>query len=142
VLWLRRDDAVLAAPIWETEAYTPEDPASHSHRGLTARTAVMFGPPGHAYVYFIYGMHHCLNAVTEAAGMGAAVLIRGVEGLQGPGRVCKRYGIDLRMNGWDLTSSDLRILDAPGVPSHRVAVGPRVGITKAAALPRRFRIGG
>jgi DNA-3-methyladenine glycosylase len=140
VLYMRRGDHVLAAPILETEAYTPEDPASHSYRGLTARTRVMFGPPGFAYVYFIYGMYHCLNAVTESDGVGAAVLIRAVQGIKGPGRLCRQFGIDLQMNGWDLTSSDLSILAAPGVPDERITQGPRVGITRGAALPRRFRI--
>ena len=99
----------------------------------------MFGPPGHAYVYFIYGMHHCLNVVTEAEGTGAAVLVRGVEGIGGPGRVAKAYGITLAMNGWDLTGSELRIGEGPDVLDEEVVVSPRVGIRRSAELPLRFR---
>jgi DNA-3-methyladenine glycosylase len=102
----------------------------------------MFGPPGRAYVYLIYGMYHCLNAVTEPEGTGAAVLIRGVEGVEGPGRLCRAWGIDLAMNGWDLSRSRLRILDGAPVAEGRVVVGPRVGITRAAELPLRFRVSG
>jgi DNA-3-methyladenine glycosylase len=115
----------------------------------------MFGPPGVAYVYFIYGMYHCLNAVTEPEGTGAAVLIRALSPvvppdvagigastrqLGGPGKLCRALGIDLRMNGWDLTSSALRILDAPVPPGAEVVVGPRVGIRRSAELPLRFRL--
>jgi DNA-3-methyladenine glycosylase len=113
----------------------------------------MFGPPGVAYVYFIYGMHHCLNAVTEPEGVGAAVLIRAVNPLAGaaaettverpllgPGLVCRGLGIDLGMNGWDLTDSPLRILAASRALEDKVLVGPRVGISSARALPLRYRL--
>lgn len=154
VLELRRQERRLAAVIVETEAYLGAgDPASHSHRGMTKRSAVMFGPPGVAYVYFIYGMYHCLNAVTEAEGIGSAVLIRaldpeipGVAGtmwtrrsLAGPGKLCREFGIDLSMNGWDLSRSDLRILAGGEVPDADIVVGPRVGIQRAADLDLRFR---
>jgi DNA-3-methyladenine glycosylase len=155
VLLLRRADRDLAATIIETEAYLGAgDPASHSHRGPTRRSQVMFGPPGVAYVYFIYGMYHCLNAVTEPEGTGSAVLIRALDAavpgqapvagwtrrtLDGPGKLCRELGIDLAMNGWDLTSSELRILEGPPVPDSDVVVGPRVGINRAADLPLRFR---
>lgn len=156
VLHVRRGEAELAATIVETEAYLGAgDPASHSHRGPTRRASIMFGKPGIAYVYFIYGMYHCLNAVTELEGRGAAVLIRalspsvpdGFRGtglparqLAGPGRLCRALGIDLRMNGWDLTSSALRVLAAPPSPGSEVMVGPRVGLTRAVDLPLRFRL--
>ena len=154
VLELRRPSRRLSAVIVETEAYLSiDDPASHSHRGLTPRSRVMFGPPGIAYVYFIYGMYHCLNAVTEAEGTGSAVLIRALDpnlpqgaspdwtrdSLGGPGKLCRELGIDLSMNGWDLSRSDLRILGASDVPDADVAVGPRVGIRRAADLQLRFR---
>ena len=154
-LELRRPDRRLAATIIETEAYLgADDPASHSHRGPTPRSRIMFGPPGVAYVYFIYGMYHCLNAVTEPEGTGSAVLIRALDpavtgtpsvagwtrrALGGPGKLCRELGIDLGMNGWDLRSSDLRILDGPPVADAEVIVGPRVGINRAADLPLRFR---
>jgi DNA-3-methyladenine glycosylase len=155
VLDLRRPGNGLAAVIVETEAYLGAgDPASHSHRGVTPRSRTMFGPPGVAYVYFIYGMYHCLNAVTEAEGIGSAVLVRALDpevpartaqagwtrrSLDGPGKLCREFGIDLSMNGWELSRSDLRILDGEDVPDTDVAVGPRVGIQRAADLKLRFR---
>ncbi len=157
VLELRRAGKVLAAAIIETEAYlSADDAASHSHRGPTPRSLIMFGPPGMAYVYLIYGMYHCLNVVTEPEGVGSAVLIRALEplpdgaaptpgwtrrALAGPGRLCREFGVDLRMNGWDLTRSRLRILAGPGVADAEVNVGRRVGITRSADLPLRFRVG-
>jgi DNA-3-methyladenine glycosylase len=156
VLQLRRDSQVLAARIVETEAYLGvDDAASHSHRGPTPRSSIMFGPPGVAYVYLIYGMYHCLNAVTEPEGVGAAVLVRALDSLvagvdpvpgwtrgslAGPGRLCRALGIDLAMNGWDLARSRLRILDAPALPDADVIVGPRVGIKRSPDLPLRFRV--
>jgi DNA-3-methyladenine glycosylase len=155
VLDLRRPGIGLAAVIVETEAYLGAgDPASHSHRGVTPRSRTMFGPPGVAYVYFIYGMYHCLNAVTEAEGIGSAVLIRALDpevparravagwtrrSLAGPGRLCREFGIDLSMNGWDLSRSDLRILEGGAVADSDVIVGPRVGLQRAADLELRFR---
>jgi DNA-3-methyladenine glycosylase len=155
VLELRRADRRLAATIVETEAYLGAgDPASHSHRGPTPRSQIMFGPPGVAYVYFIYGMYHCLNAVTEPEGTGSAVLIRALDpvvpglapvpgwtrrSVGGPGRLCRELGIDLGMNGWDLRTSDLRILGGSPVADSEVEVGPRVGINRAPDLPLRFR---
>ncbi len=132
--------------IVEVEAYLgPHDLASHSSRGLTARTRVMFGPPGHAYVYMVYGMHFCMNAVTERDGHASAVLIRAVEPLRniegstrGPGRLCKAMRIDRRLNGRDLTSGDFFIADPPGAESPRIVRRPRVGVGYAGRWARRL----
>jgi len=125
--------------IVETEAYLgPHDLAAHSSRGLTERTRVMFGPPGHAYVYLIYGMHHCLNVVTEPAGKGAAVLLRALEPVQGieertqgPGLLCKALRIDRHRNAEDLLG-DLLYLVAPTQPA-RITIQrrPRIGVDYA-----------
>jgi len=135
-----------AARIVEVEAYLgPQDLASHSSRGLTARTRVMFGPPGHAYVYLVYGLHFCLNVVTGHEGHASAVLIRAVEPVKnvegstrGPGRLCKAMHIDLHLNGHDLVSDDFFIaspLDA-GVP--KIVKRPRVGVDYAGRWARRL----
>src|SRR5659263_273809 len=122
--------------IVEVEAYLgPHDLASHSSRGLTARTRVMFGPPGHAYVYMVYGMHFCMNVVTERDGHASAVLIRAIEPVQnvegstrGPGRLCKAMHIDRRLNEHDLTSDDFHIADPPVSESLSIVKRPRVGV--------------
>jgi len=130
------------ARITEVEAYTADDPASHSFRGRTARNAPMYGPAGNWYVYFIYGMHHCLNLVTGIEGDGQAVLIRAVtiDGVAprlttGPGRLTKVLGIDQTLNGRTAELFDDGVI-APG----EIVVGPRVGITKAVDLPRRWMV--
>ncbi len=137
------------ARIVETEAYKgPLDLAAHSARGRTARTEVMFGPPGHAYVYLIYGMWNCLNIVTAAEGMPHAVLIRAVEPISGitdpthgPGLLCKALHIDRSFNGMDLVGPVLWI-ERPRVPGAvRVARSTRIGVDYAgewAARPWRF----
>ena len=136
------DISGVAARIVEVEAYTQDDAASHSHRGRTKRNDVMFGPPGRLYVYFIYGLHHCVNIVTGAVGDGQALLIRAVtcEGVDqrttdGPAKLCKRLGVDLRLNG-----SEAVVLDDGTPPPDAPIVTPRIGITKAAALHRRWMV--
>jgi len=124
--------------ISEVEAYIGEhDLACHASKGRTARTDVLFGPPGISYVYLIYGMYHCFNVVTGKEGRAAAVLVRGGEPLEGlaplvrtdgPGRLCRAMGIDLRQNREDLLGRVLFIEDAPPVPSSQVARGPRIGV--------------
>lgn len=140
----------IVAKIVEVEAYVgPEDRASHASRGRTLRTEVMFGPPGVAYVYLIYGMHYCLNVVTEQEGYPAAVLIRAVEmasGLvDGPGRVCRMLQIDRRLNRLDLTQGRMLWIEDRGchISRARIAAYPRIGVAYAgewAAKPWRFRI--
>lgn len=137
----------------EAEAYLgPHDQAAHSSRGLTPRTAAMYGPPGHAYVYLIYGMYHCFNAVTGPGKFASAVLIRALEPIQGieertdgPGRLCRALGIDLRLYGHDLTRGEL-IFAAPRDPQpFEIDRRPRVGVDYAgewAKLPMRFSIRG
>jgi DNA-3-methyladenine glycosylase len=121
------------ARITEVEAYFGTgDPASHTYSGKTARNAVLFGPPGYAYVYFIYGMHFCLNVSCEPDGIPGGVLFRGVEGASGPGRLCKAFGITReRDNGVDFTSrkSSLQIQD-DGFIADDIVVTPRIGISK------------
>jgi DNA-3-methyladenine glycosylase len=139
----------------EVEAYAgPADPGSHAFRGRTDRNAVMFGPPGHLYVYFVYGMHHCANLVTGPDGDPGAVLLRAGEvvgGLdvarsrrpgvrdrelaRGPARLCRALGIDLSDNG-------VRPELAPGEPVTSISTGPRVGLRHAADRPWRFWITG
>ena len=149
---------LLAGRIVETEAYTGEsDPASHAFRGRSARNAVMFGKPGFAYVYFSYGMHHCLNVTAERVGVAGAVLLRALEPLEGielmqkrgvsgpverllsgPGKICKAFGLDLKDNGRDLVDGPLGIGAGSAIPDAQVAIGPRIGISRAVSLPYRF----
>jgi DNA-3-methyladenine glycosylase len=133
--------------IVEVEAYLgAHDRAAHSCRGLTPRNAVMFGPPGHAYVYLIYGMHHCMNIVTESEGRAAAVLVRalepvrGLEGrTQGPGLLCKAMGIDRRLNGRDLLSDDFHVAAPRGAAQPLDIVRrPRIGVEYAGHWARRL----
>lgn len=125
--------------IVEVEAYLgPHDLAAHTSKGLTPRTRVMFGPPGHVYVYMIYGMHHCMNVVTEADGTGAAVLLRALEPVSGlagnasgPGRLCKAMGIDKSHYGLDLCSPTLFIAEDPAAESVSIVERPRIGVDYA-----------
>ena len=125
--------------IVEVEAYIgPQDLACHSSKGKTARTQVMFGPPGHAYIYLVYGMYHCLNAVTEGDGHASAVLLRAIEPVanisgatNGPGRLCKAMKIDRRFNGHDLTSPKFHIAIPDRIEPFTIARKPRVGVDYA-----------
>jgi DNA-3-methyladenine glycosylase len=148
--------------IVETEAYHQSEPACHAHVGLTPRTVTLFGPPGVAYVYRSYGIHALLNAVCDAEGIGAAVLVRalepveGVEGMRaargvshdeelcsGPGKLTQALGIGLQLNGTSLLDGPVTIEPRRAdAPAPDVVVGPRVGITKAADLPWRFCLRG
>jgi DNA-3-methyladenine glycosylase len=135
--------------IVETEAYKgPHDLAAHSSKGRTARTEVMFGPPGHAYVYLIYGMWNCLNVVTAAAGVPHAVLIRALEPIanvdlatHGPGLLCRAMGIDRDFNGADLHGSQLWIERPPDFRAPEIVRATRIGVDYAgswAKKPWRF----
>jgi DNA-3-methyladenine glycosylase len=135
-----------AGRIVEVEAYLgPHDLAAHSSKGLTARTRVMFGPPGHAYVYMIYGMHFCMNVVTERDGRAAAVLLRALEPVRnlktdtrGPALLCRAMGIDRRLNGHDLVSDDLYIAAPAEEPRITIVKAPRVGVDYAGHWARRL----
>ena len=154
VLLRQHDGRPLAGRIVEVEAYLgTHDLACHSARGKTARTAVMFGPGGRAYVYMIYGMYHCLNVVTEPEGFPCAVLIRALEPLallpgsvSGPGRLCRTLSIDRSLTGHDLSRSPLTLVDSPLLPPlPPVARSPRIGVDYAgewAEKPLRFFIEG
>ena len=152
------DGTALRARIVETEAYDRDDPASHSFRGMTARNAVMFGPAGHLYVYFTYGMHHCMNVVTDRVGHGSAVLLRAAEPLagieamgrargtdrvrdlcRGPARLAQAFGVDRSFDGVDLVrGNDVWIERGPRVDPVDVRTGPRVGIRVGVDRPWRF----
>jgi DNA-3-methyladenine glycosylase len=154
-------DGVASGVIVEVEAYTGDDPASHSHPGPSARNAPMFGPGGRAYVYLSYGMHRCFNVTAGAEGSGEAVLVRALEPLEGiglmmrrrgtvdprllasgPGRLALALGIELSHSGTSLLDGPVRLL-VPAAPSAlRVAAGPRVGISRARERQWRFWVEG
>ncbi len=160
VLFYKTPEGLLAGRIVETEAYTgAADPASHAFRGPTARNAVMFGPAGHAYVYFTYGMHHCLNVTAGAQGTAGAVLLRALEPLagveimrargdhgpesrllSGPGKVGRAFGLSLVDNGRDFTRGPLGLATGAPVPDREVAISRRIGISRAVDLPYRFAV--
>jgi DNA-3-methyladenine glycosylase len=130
--------------IVEVEAYVgPHDLASHARVGPKGRAAIMYGPAGVAYVYQIYGLHFCFNAVTESDGYPGAVLVRAISVPKGngPALLCKALNIDRSCNGLDLTTSELHIADAEPIPDQNIKMGPRVGVDYAgawAAHPWRF----
>jgi len=151
------DGRILRARIVETEAYDQTDAASHSYSGQTPRTDVMFGPAGHLYVYFTYGMHYCCNVVVGEEGHGAAVLIRAVEPLEGedymsknrpgitgenltngPAKFCQAFQIDKKLNGHDLQQEPLELIVKPALSQEKIVQTTRVGISRAADVPWRF----
>lgn len=132
--------------IVEVEAYLgPHDLAAHSSKGLTERTKVMFGPPGHAYIYLIYGMYNCMNVVTEHEGHAAAVLLRAIEPIknitertQGPGLLCKAMQIDKRLNGHDLLSDNFFIAETKPSTPITIVKKPRVNVDYAGHWAKRL----
>ncbi len=159
----RTADGMSSGMIVETEAYIGEhDAACHAAAGLTRRTAPLYGKPGNAYVYFIYGVHWCFNAVTRGEGLPSAVLVRAVEPLKGialmaerrgegvkvtnltngPGKLCEALGINGAMNGVSLQRQPLVIREGKTVPENEIETTPRIGITRAADWPLRYIIRG
>ena len=159
-------EGLVAVMLTEVEAYEgPADPASHAYRGRTGRNAVMFGAPGHAYVYFTYGMHFCANLVCRPEGTASAVLLRAgrvIGGIplaaarrsctgraerdlaRGPARLCQALGIDRSLNGADVCEPGLplRVRRAAHEPTVPISQGPRVGVNSAAERPWRFWLSG
>ena len=151
---------LLSGIIVETEAYLFDDPASHSFRGMTERNNVMFGEPGHLYVYFTYGMHYCANVVTNKEGIGEAVLIRAVEPVDGirkmtalrstkrpvpteqltngPAKFAQAFGLSKEHSGMDLTSGDIVIAEGEPIPRAGIVTTTRIGISSAKEELRRF----
>jgi DNA-3-methyladenine glycosylase len=160
ILFYRAREGLLAGRIVETEAYRGQaDPASHAFRGRTARNAVMFGAAGHAYVYFSYGVHYCLNVTADTPGVAGAVLLRALEPLagmeimrrrgdhgpevrllSGPGKIGRGFGLTLNDNGRDFTRDRLGLAAGTPVPDREVAVSRRIGISRAVDLPYRFSV--
>ncbi len=154
------DGSRVRVRIVEVEAYDQFDEASHSYRGQTERTKVMFGPYGYLYVYFTYGMHYCANIVTGQTGHGAGVLIRAVEPLDGidvievhrgmkginttngPAKLTSALGIDFTFRGHDLHEAPLKLVPQLPLPDSAITAGPRVGISRAQDTPWRFYITG
>jgi DNA-3-methyladenine glycosylase len=149
VLVRRRGRTLVRARIVETEAYLGQaDPAAHTYRGRTARNAPVFGPPGTVYVYFVYGMHHCLNISVDEDGVPGCVLIRAAEILdadeeqalagRGPGRLCRALSLDTRMSGRHLFEPGAPLTLVDGPRPRRIGISARIGITKAAERLLRF----
>lgn len=166
VLESETDEGIVAVMLTEVEAYNGEaDPASHAYRGRTARNAVMYGPPGYAYVYFTYGMHFCVNVVCMPPGTASAVLLRAGQVVagedlarrrrpvggparnlaRGPARLCQALAITRTLNGADLCAEESPLRLRPGTRSEEkdvVDTGPRVGVSTAADVPWRFWLDG
>lgn len=147
VLFRELEGKIYKSIIVETEAYTQEDAACHAHKGITPRCKVMYEKGGLAYVYFIYGMHYCVNVVTEKQGRGCAVLIRAVEPLNykaktnGPARLCKALNITKELNGADLTSKASPVWIEKGeMTDFEIVTTPRIGIKQNVDYPWRFYI--
>lgn len=159
VLECRTADGTAAGRIVETEAYVGEhDLACHAAAGRTRRTEPLYGPPGRSYVYFIYGMYWCFNAVTRAVGLPSAVLVRAIEPLSGlelmrsrrptarrdvdltngPGKLCLALGIERAHNGLSLQGPPIVIRDAESIPDDQITLTPRIGIREAADWPLRW----
>ena len=146
--WLVHDMAggKRIGKIVEVEAYLgAHDLAAHSSKGLTERTKIMFGPPGHAYVYLIYGVHHCMNVVTEREGHASAVLLRAIEPVKnlegktsGPGLLCRAMGIDRRLNAHDLLSDDFFIAEPAALEKISIVKRPRIGVDYAGHWAKRL----
>lgn len=154
------DGKVVRVKIVETEAYDETDVASHSYKGKTQRTEVMFGPSGYLYVYFTYGMHYCCNVVVGENGYGAAVLIRavepldglelleqrrgktGVETTNGPAKLCQALGIDKSMNGHDLRGGAFKLIPQDPLDANQITQTTRIGISQGKDAPWRFYISG
>ena len=153
------DGTKLIGRIVEAEAYDQSDAASHSYKGRTPQTDVMFGPAGHLYVYFTYGMHYCCNVVTGLEGHGSAVLLRAIEPLEGieamtenrqgrdgialtngPAKLCQAYGIDKSWNGHDLQTSPLQLFVQDPILPADIVQTTRIGITQAKDMPWRWYI--
>jgi len=160
-LVVKKDGHLLSGKIVETEAYVGfKDPASHACRGMTPRNEVMFGDPGYAYVYITYGIHHCLNLVTEREGYPAAVLIRALEPVDGvelmkkrrgrrklrdltsgPAKLCQALGVDRKLNGADLCSDTIFVVDQ-GEAAGKIGCSGRIGIKEGKNKKWRFFIKG
>jgi DNA-3-methyladenine glycosylase len=150
------DGKIIRVKIVETEAYDQTDAASHSYKGKTERTEIMFGEPGHLYVYFTYGMHYCCNIVTDKKGIGSAVLIRAVEPVEGeeymknfrdiggvrlsngPAKLCQALAIDKRLNGHDVSISPLKLIPQPAIDLQNIIQTKRIGISQAKDVEWRF----
>lgn len=153
------DGTVLRGRIVETEAYHQSDPASHTFRGQTSRNLAMFGEPGHAYVYFTYGVHWCFNVTAGPRGEGAGILIRGVEPLEGvgvmkelrhqnnlhqltngPAKLAQALAIDKALYGHDLSKPPLQVMNGGTVKSSDITIATRIGISQGAEALLRFYI--